>query len=201
MSQPSTLRAFPIVTLMLAKLFNSDALGWIFGLTLMFGVAMLPCVAIFYAGMKLNARIGRGRRESTATADVSTPPFTVQVEREDVHASNDAPSKRIALQPGATIRTMLERAIADAYLPGISGGKATWVVESSVAGASAAFAPIAVCAQQWPEPAFLVPGNTPAAVHFGSTAPSLSFRYRRQDDPDRVLAELIARATKASSFQ
>ncbi|MEO8805295.1 MAG: hypothetical protein ABI433_04385 [Burkholderiaceae bacterium] len=181
----------PIATLMLAKLFNSDTLGWIFGLMLMFGVAMLPFAAIFYAGMKLNARIGRGRAASSATAAVSPLPFTVQFERDGVHASDDAPSRQITVPPSATIRTLLELAMGDAYLPGISGGKATWVVESS----GAAFAPIAVCAQQWAEPAFVVPGNTRAATHFGGTAPSLKFRYRRQDDPDKVLTELVAFAS------
>lgn len=190
--------AFPVATILLAKLFRSDALGWIFGLTLIFGLAMLPCAAIFYVGMKLNARMGRGRGESTATANALTGPLIVQVERGSVHASDEAPPKRIAVHPGATIRAMLELATADAYLPSISGGKATWVVESAVAGSGGAFAPIAVYAQQWTEPTFLVPVDSSVAAHFGSTAPSLNFRYRCQDDPDAVLTELIACAAQTT---
>ena len=182
--------AFPFSTIMLAKLFDSDVLGWLFGLTLMFGLAMLPCAAIFYIGMKLKSLIGGGRTQSSASAYASPSPFDIQVDRDSVHASDDAPSKRITVQPGSTLRAVLEMAVADAYLPGISGGQATWVVESSGAGSGAALAPIAVCAQQWAKPVFLITAETPIAEHFGGATPNLYFRYRCQDDPDTVLAQL-----------
>nr|WP_295786468.1 hypothetical protein [Rhodoferax sp.] len=186
--------AFPVATILLAKLLRSDALGWIFGLTLVLGLAILPCAAIFYIGMKLNARMRCGRGKSSATSDALTGPLNVQVERGSVHASDEAPPRRIGVQSGTTIRTMLELATADAYLPRISGGKATWVVESTSAGGGKIFVPIAVCAQQWAEPAFLALADSSVAAHFGSSALCLNFRYRCQDDPDAVLAEMIARA-------
>jgi hypothetical protein len=191
--------AFPVATILLAKLFRSDTLGWIFGLTLMFGLVMLPCAAIFYVGMKLNARAARMYGESKS--DAVTELLTVQVDRNSVHASDEAPPKRITVQPDATIRTMLELATAEAYLPSISGGKATWVVESAAAGAGVAFVPIALCAQQWAEPVFLVASDSSVAALFGSATPRLYFRYRCQEDPSAVLAEIRACAPRTVCHQ
>jgi hypothetical protein len=189
--------AFPVVTLLLAKLFQSDVLGWIFGLTLMFGLAMLPFVAIVYLGLKLWSRRS-GKRERAADQPVAVPAdpgeqkFTLNIERSGVHASDDSPPKRITLHSSSTLREMLNAAVADAYLPTISGGKSTWVVEST------AGRPIAVCAEQWAEPLFLVPAETRVLAHFREAAPSLNFRYRCQEDPDAVASELISHPVTAA---
>jgi hypothetical protein len=44
---------FPVALLMLAKLFGSDTLGWMFGLSLMAGVALVPCGVVFLLGYLL----------------------------------------------------------------------------------------------------------------------------------------------------
>ena len=63
--------------------------------------------------------------------------MVVHIDRTDVHASDDAPSSRISVAPHTTPRALVALATADRFLPGISGDKATWVAESSGAGASA----------------------------------------------------------------
>ncbi|MEO6281380.1 hypothetical protein [Roseateles sp.] len=175
--------AFPVVTLLLAKLFSSDLLGWVFGLTLMAGLAMLPCAAIFYLGLRLGSR----GRASTHAAAVN---LTVRIERGTVHASDDAPSRRITVPPGTTLRALVALALEDLSNARIAGGKATWIVESSGAGAGAALQPIAVCAQQWTGVRFLIPADGSVAAHFGATLPRLNLRYRGQDDPEDALAAL-----------
>ncbi|MEO8059856.1 MAG: hypothetical protein ABI671_16200 [Burkholderiales bacterium] len=186
--------AFPVATLMLAKLFNSDVLGWVFGLSLIAGAALLPCAAIFYLGLRLGSRSARGN----ASIPDAAANMEVQVERGSVHASDDAPSKRLSVSPNTTLRAMVELAIADSYLPNISGGNATWIVESSGAGAGAgagastALRPIAVIAQQWAEVKLLVAADVSIAAHFGATLPRLNVRYRCQEDPDAIVAALEA---------
>lgn len=71
----------------------------------------------------------------------------VAIDRDSVHAGDDLGSHAtsITLDPSATLRALIE-VIQDAgYLPGINGGKATWIICSSDK-------PIGVLAQQWPEP-------------------------------------------------
>lgn len=184
--------AVPVSTLMLAKLFNSNTLGWMFGLMLMAGAALMPVVLLGWAVLALVRRIARGRVETPSTATFGTLPLTVLVERGSVHASDDAPSRQIAVPPGSTLRALIESAIANAYLPRISGGKATWIVESNGGGAGTGFAPVAVCAQQWATPVLLAPAGTTVAGHFGRVTPRLNLRYRCQDDPHTVLAEVSA---------
>lgn len=184
--------AFPAITLMLAKLFQSDTLGWVFGLTLVAGLALLPCAAIFYLGLRI------GQRTAPAGTPTDQVNLVVQIDRTGVHASDDAPSSRISVAPATTLRALVALATADRFPPGISGGEATWIVESSGAGACAYSAadggatrrPVAVCAQQWPEVKFLVAADVSVAAHFGAVLPRLYFDYRSQQDPDAVVAAL-----------
>jgi len=180
--------AFPFGTLMLAKLFSSDVLGWVFGLTLGVGMALVPCAAIFYLGLRVGLRGARSRAsQHDAAANV-----VVQIERGTVHASDDAPSKQISIAPRTTLREMVALAIADSDLPSISGGMATWVVESSgnCADVGMALRPIGVWAQQWAQVKFLVPVDISVAAHFGSGPKRLNLRYRCQTDPDAVFMAL-----------
>lgn len=183
--------ALPITTLMLAQLFDSALLGWLFGLTLMLGVALLPVAALVCIGLMLHARLRcRPVEPIAASADGKTA-FVVQIERDGVHASDDAWPKQLVVEPGTTLRVLLDRALADGFLPGIAGGQATWVVEPSRDGI--ALAPLAVCAQQWAQPAFLLAPDTTVAAHFGGAASGLRFRYRCQADPGAVFAEIARR--------
>jgi hypothetical protein len=178
--------ALPVATLMLAKLLHSDVLGWVFGLSLIAGLALLPCAAIFYVGLRFGSR---RQRAPVSTLDQTTD-LLVQVERGSVHASDDAPSRQVSVPPQATLRELLAVSMADSYIPSISGGQATWVVESSSARAGDALRPIAVAAQQWVDVMFLLPADVSVATHFGATRPRLSFVYRCQDNPDAVAASL-----------
>lgn len=195
---------FPVVTILLAKLFESDVLGWVFGLTLMLGVALVPCGAVFLIGMVLSSPFTRrrpaagGASATRPDAPPAAPTLVVQIDRGSVHASDDAHSRRIALRPDTTLRAMIESALAEGFLPSISGGRATWVVESSGAVAGAGGKAIAVCAQQWREPVFLIPDDTPIAMHFGTAAPRLNFDYRCQVDPDEAVSELISKFMSGS---
>ncbi len=121
-----------------------------------------------------------------------TANMVVLVERGSVHASDDAPCKQISVSLDTTLQALVALAIADRYLPGIAGGQATWVVESSGAGAGAAMRPIAVWAQQWAQVKFLVDSEILAAVHFDSGMMRLNLRYHCQDDPAAVLVALEA---------
>jgi uncharacterized protein (DUF58 family) len=183
--------ALPITTLLLAQLFDSALLGWLFGLMLMLGTALLPVAALVYVALMLRARRHRRAAETDAPPAGGMTPLTVQIERDGVHASDDAWPKQIVVDPGTTLRAMLGLAMADGFLPGISGGRATWVVEPSRDGI--ALAPLAVCAQQWAQPAFLQAPDTTVAAHFGRAAPGLRFRYRCQADPDAIFAEIARR--------
>ena len=57
----------------------------------------------------------------------------VAIDRDSVHAGDDLGSHAtsITLDPSATLRALIE-VIQDAgYLPGINGGKATWIICTS----------------------------------------------------------------------
>jgi len=76
-----------------------------------------------------------------------------------------------------TVECVAGRLIAASYLPSISGGKATWILETNSA-------PLAVIAQQWPQPRFLVEPGRRIGADVGSG--DLYFRYWCQVDPDLV---------------
>ena len=58
-------------------------------------------------------------------------------------------SKQFAIQEKDTLADALSAIVAAKYLANIAGGKATWIVE-------AASKPLAVLAQQWDSPKFLI---------------------------------------------
>ncbi|AQT93786.1 MULTISPECIES: hypothetical protein [Pseudomonas] len=109
----------------------------------------------------------------------------VAIDRDSVHAGDDLGSHAtsIRLDPSATLRALIE-VIQDAgYLPGINGGKATWIIWSSDK-------PIGVLAQQWPAPKLTVPPDSTVDQYFGNTEPRLLFRYWCQADPDEVFSNI-----------
>jgi hypothetical protein len=188
--------AIPVALILLAKLFNSDVLGWMFGLTLMFGFALLPCGAIVLIGFAAGSFVAR-RRGVPSALPATTPAdqpidapatCTVRIDRDSVHASDEPQAETIAVSPGTTWLVLLERVSARRYLPGISGGQATWVAELRGAAAPTR---VAVCAQQWSSPRLLVP-NGAAAPLFRNADVSLHFCYLCQQDPDAVFAHEAA---------
>jgi hypothetical protein len=85
----------------------------------------------------------------------------------------------------ATLDTTLAEVVGqllDARYPAsIIGGHATWFLEGD--------RPLAVLAQQWDAPRWLVaPGTTVTTVRRPSGPPDLQLRYCAQADPERVYA-------------
>lgn len=69
------------------------------------------------------------------------------------------------------------------YLAAIAGGRATWILETGAQTAR----PLAVLAQQWWHPRFLVEPDAAAATYIQrDAAPHLYLRYWCQVDPARV---------------
>lgn len=180
--------ALPVGTLMLAKLFNSAALGWLFGLMLMFGMAMVPLAAIAYAAYRLLRWIVH-RSSAGARSAVAVPMWTVQVERGRVHASDDAPSRQLTVSADSTLREVIDKALADDFLPHISGGRATWVVQSPGHGGATARA-LAVWSQASPAPAYLIDPDQSAASHSVDGSLRLRCVYRGVESPGDVVDEL-----------
>lgn len=103
--------------------------------------------------------------------------------RDSVAAGDDidAPHEiKLPVEESASVACAVAKVTSAGYLPNISGGKATWIVE-------AGSLPIAVLAQQWSEPRYLVRADQSMASLIGSSARChIYFRYWCQADPDAV---------------
>lgn len=181
--------ALPIATLMLAKMFDSAVLGWMFGVTLAFGMAVVPlaailCVASRVLGWALD------KRRASASIRAARGTCTLHVGRDSVHASDDAPSQLFTVPAACKMHELVAEVLANGYLPSISGGRATWVVES-IDGPHSAARKIAVWAQEWSRPAFVLRPGDSVACHFADMEAGLHFRYLCQVNPDDVLASLL----------
>lgn len=114
-------------------------------------------------------------------------PLKITIERESVCGGDDvdAPhSDWIAIGPDSTLADVLQIVQSKRYLAHIDGGKATWIAESD--------RPLAVVAEQWESPRFLVD----PATRFADCAKleircPLYYRYWCQVDPDLVFECLI----------
>jgi len=106
--------------------------------------------------------------------------FALNVERDSVCAGDDidAPhAKRFAFGGKATLAEAVSAIIGTGYLATIAGGEATWIVE-------AAGEPLAVVAQQWASPKFLIDPATPVNDCVAPDVPrALFFRYWCQVEP------------------
>jgi hypothetical protein len=91
----------------------------------------------------------------------------------------------LSLRSDGTVADMVEKILRSAYLPGIVGGRATWIVEGDRV--------LAVVAQQWAAPRWLVdPATLVTAARRTAGAPDFRFLYRRQVDPDHAYEYLRA---------
>ena len=89
------------------------------------------------------------------------------------------------LSPGDSLRRFSEWILGEPYLAGIAGGEATWILEGN--------APLAVFAQQWDEPRFLVSPDLPLVSFLEREGDPhvdfcVHFRYWLQVDPELVFA-------------
>jgi hypothetical protein len=114
----------------------------------------------------------------------STKPMIVW--RDSVAAGDDvfAPHEiKIKIDNNESIETTLKKILATHYLPSIQGGKATWIVVGKK--------PVAVVAQQWSKPHFLVEAaaRTENLIDFTKDH-HLEFMYWCQVDPNEVIASI-----------
>ncbi|WP_050514565.1 hypothetical protein [Streptomyces rimosus] len=99
----------------------------------------------------------------------------------------DAPHEDTRELPAEVpVREAVASVVRSGYLAPIAGGRASWVLTG--AGAS-----IAVVAQQWEEPRFLISeGSSLASLATGDGVVEWHFRYLAQQDPVAVHEELRA---------
>ncbi|MFZ6777906.1 hypothetical protein ACO0LD_13835 [Undibacterium sp. Ji83W] len=191
--------AAPIGSLLLANLFGSAVLGWIFGLSLMF---VWPLAILFIAGNAAGALLAQrnqhnNHNDSSDSNKHESPMLHIRIDRDSVHAGDDTVShaENIAVPANTSLASLLEQIRVGNFLPSISGGKATWMIESS----GSPFKTIGVLAQQWQEPCVIIDAAVDVAQHFAGQQANLFFRYRCQIDPDTVLAQLQASYTNSIS--
>jgi len=156
-------------------------------------MALLPLAAVAYAAYRLvRWAVLRGREDATLPAPAAM--CAVQIERGSVHASDDAPSRQLRVPADSTMRDVISNALADGYLPRVSGDRATWeicLLETSGADGSTAQA-LAVWSQQWPEPAFVIDPDQPLATFAVDGSMRIRCVYRGVEDPGEVLDERLA---------
>ena len=179
--------AVPVVLILLAKLFQSDVLGWMFGLTFMAEFLLVPCGVLVAAGFLAGGWSKRRRADGSDDPEVDRPTHAIRIDRDCVHASDDGDARTIAVDDAATHFELFRQLRAAAYLPSIAGGRATWVIESSAAQPPE----IGVWAQEWPEARLLVP-DTDWPDDVAGAPVTLKFVYRTQEDPQRVFDDLVA---------
>lgn len=108
--------------------------------------------------------------------------MTVVIWRDSVAAGDDSDAPHEWAAPvasNATIEAVVDAIIQRRYLASISGGRATWIVEGA--------RPLAVIAQQWTTPRWLVPPESSISTYRRpGGAPDIQMLYWLQVDPDRV---------------
>jgi hypothetical protein len=111
----------------------------------------------------------------------------IGVDRGSVAAGDDVlpHARSIDVPPETPLSDVVAGLLERRFLAMIAGGRATWILVAD--------RPLAVVAQQWDEPRFLVDASGPISS-FGDDGGrvSLMFRYWMQHDPDHVFAELAA---------
>ena len=108
--------------------------------------------------------------------------------RDSVAAGDDADAPHewiLTLGADAAVDQLVRTIVSARYLASIRTGQATWIVEGAW--------PIAVVAQQWTEPRYLVDSAMPVReVVKPAGRPHVEVRYWMQVDPRRVFDALRA---------
>ena len=115
--------------------------------------------------------------------------LVASVDRDSVCAGDDceAHAASFATDAGATLKDFVTQALRAAPLASISGGEATWLIDTDGPGRGC----IGVIAQQWQAPRFLTDSTATVQGHFGARAPTLYFRYWCQASPEAVYSALL----------
>ena len=111
----------------------------------------------------------------------------ITIWRDSVCAGDDADAPhevRLVLPREVSVGSLADRIIERRYLASVAGDRATWILNGR--------RPLAVFAQQWLQPRFLIsPESLLAPLIDLTTSPHLQFRYWCQVDPDRVFDCLL----------
>lgn len=113
--------------------------------------------------------------------------MNVKVDRSSVAAGDDAvPHDEVVdVAPDTPLSKVVSGLLARHFLATIAGGQATWILETD--------RPLAVVAQQWEQPRYLVDPALPiSTLDVDGQGIVLMFRYWLQNDPDHVFDELAA---------
>lgn len=115
-----------------------------------------------------------------ASIEQASPQFVLW--RDSVHPGDDIDAPHAlswVVRQGETLGHLVQEILTVNYLPHIHGGKATWILYGTQ--------PLAVLAQQWNEPRYLVNPESSAHTLVNLSAErQLEFVYWCQADPDRV---------------
>ncbi|MFG2245755.1 hypothetical protein [Spirillospora sp. NPDC048823] len=93
-------------------------------------------------------------------------------------------AETIDLPPETSLSDVVAYLLDRHFLASIASGEATWILVAD--------SPLAVVAQQWDEPRYLVDSSRPINSFGADGRVSLMFRYWKQHDPDHVFEELAA---------
>lgn len=109
------------------------------------------------------------------------------VDRDSVSAGDDCEAHEASFETTAeaTLAEFVAQALRAAPLASISGGEATWLIDSAEKRC------IGVIAQQWDAPRFLTDSRATVQQHFGTQPPALYFRYWCQASPEAVFSALL----------
>lgn len=114
-------------------------------------------------------------------------PIHIILDRDSVCAGDDvySHSAEFDMDSGATITDLLKKVRKIGFLALIQGGKATWVISDTRTE-------IAVIAQQWSSPKFLIDENTEICdLNMNGDAVKFYFKYFTQQDPEIVYNERL----------
>ena len=120
----------------------------------------------------------------------NTQTIFLTADRDSVCAGDDCESheRSFAAPLGALMPELIQRATSACPLARIAGGQATWIVEAGGYDRT----PIAVMAQQWAAPRWLVSSSSRVERLFANRQARLFFKYWCQADPDAVFEALAS---------
>ena len=115
--------------------------------------------------------------------------INVKIDRDSVHPGDDVQSHATTLRvpSTATLGAFLLQVRQTNYLPGIHGGKATWLINLTGNEGKC----IGVVAEEWNEPKLTIPADTPVKTLLHSNPSGFIFRYWCQANPETVFSSVL----------
>ena len=121
------------------------------------------------------------------------------IDRDSVCAGDDCEphEAKVFVSHDSSVVEFLASALRVSPLASISGGEATWLIDTAGPGNGC----IGVIAQQWTAPKLLIPETTTIEALFGEKTPTVFFRYWCQADPEAVFEALKAGRELTSRYR